>query len=135
VKKTHQLILVFLIAFFLSSPADAQIYQGWTDDITIISKEFWKDRGLYECNQVTFEVTDLGEDVAGHAKDKCQDGSGIIQYDTLSVRRGWRFFCVLTLHEWGHLVGKHHHGPSSNIMWPYINPYKRDRWCKPSNRP
>lgn len=133
-----KIFLIVLLAslIFIPTSSAKTLHKGWKDDIQIIAAEFWEGRTANICNNVQFVVADLQDSALGHADigDCRTDQAGTIYVDDQSPLRGWRLFCVVSLHEWGHLLGKvHRNGPV--IMNPRPNAFGWERWCRPTLRP
>ena len=134
-----QALTTILVALSMWAPAPAAaatMTSHWEADATEIASKFWAGRTGAVCSDVDFVVKNLGGNVAGEVTigDCVYDQRGTIAIDDVTPLRGWRFFCVVSIHEWGHLLGRTHR-PGAVIMNPRPNPFGFEHHCRPTQRP
>ncbi len=120
--------------------ADA-IPLGWQEDVKALASIFWAGRGTYTCNPLLVELTIVdefpgwkwGQAPIGGCEHTMSGLTTAFEVEKGMAEEGWRAFCVLSLHEWGHLVGRVHGGGWRALMHAEISPWLR-KWKEPCDR-
>ncbi len=142
VRLSALLFSVVCLACLLAAGADAAssaaeresytISDEWQQDSLALASLYWSARGrtcVDEYVSMTV-VPDLPGNRWGEADiGACEDTAigyetSILIEDDMAIR-GWRMFCVLVLHEWGHLIGRDHSENPKSIMYSQQNPWQK----------